>query len=77
MGPDAIDIDRYIPFKTVASIESFCSDDDGKLSSRKYSLLRRIKAGVNTKDISKFNASLCGILFDPDFMIGHKWPVKK
>ena len=77
MGPEAIDIGRYIPFKSLASIESFCSDDDGMLSRRKHTLLRRIQAGVNTTDVSKFIGSLSRIVFDPDFVIHHKWPVKK
>ena len=77
MGPDSMDLDRYIPFKSVATIESFCSDDDGKLTRRKHALLRRIKAGVNTTDMSKFIGSLCRILFDPEFIVHHKWPVKK
>ena len=77
MGPEDLNIDRYIPFKTVANIEAFCSDDDGKLHSRKHALLRRIQNGANTKDLSKFNGSLYRILFDPDFVIQHKWPVKK
>lgn len=77
MQSDGIDIDSYIPFRSVASIESFTSDDDGLLSRRKHALLRRIQAGSNTTDISKFNASLCRILFDPDFIIDHKWPSKK
>ena len=75
--PEAIDIDRYIPFRSVASIESFCSDDDGMLPRRKHALLRRIQAGANTKDVSKFVGSLCRILFDPDFIISHKWQVKR
>ena len=77
MGPEDMDIDRYIPFKSVASIESFCSDDDGMLSRRKHGLIRRIQAGMNTNDISKFIGSLCRIIFDPEFIIHHKWPVKK
>lgn len=77
MESEGIDIDRYIPFKTIASIESFCGDDDGMLNRRKHALLRRIQAGANTKDMSKFIGSLCRILFDPDFVIQHKWPVKK
>ena len=77
MAPEAMNIDRYLPFKSVASIESFCSDDDGMLCRRQHALLRRIQSGVITKDISKFVASLCRLLFDPDFMILHKWPVKK
>lgn len=77
MESDGIDIDRYVPFKTMAHIESFCSDDDGMLSRRKHALLRRIRSGANTKDLSKFNGSLCRILYDPDFMVHHKWPVKK
>ena len=77
MGSEAIDIDRYIPFRSLASIESFCSDDDGMLSRRKHALLRRIQSGANTVDIAKFIGSLCQILFDPDFMIAHKWPIKQ
>ena len=77
MGPEAMDMDQYLPFKSLASIESFCSDDDGMLNRRKHGLLRRIQAGVNTKDMAKFIGSLCRILFDPDFIINHKWPVKK
>lgn len=77
MESEGIDIDCYLPFRSVANIESFCSDDDGMLSRRKHALLRRIQAGTNTVDISKFNASLCRILFDEDFIIDHKWPVKK
>lgn len=77
METEGIDIDRYVPFKSLAGIESFCSDDDGMLARRKHALLRRIQCGVNTKDLSKFNGSLCRILFDPDFMIQHKWPCKK
>lgn len=75
--PEAMDLDRYIPFKSVASIKAFCSDDDGMLNRRKLSLLRRIRGGVNTKDMSKYIGSLARILFDSDFMINHKWPVKK
>ena len=78
MSPEIIDLDRYLPFKTLASIESFCGNDDGMLSNRKHALLRRIKAVANvSKDVSKFNGGLCRILFDPDFIIRHKWPVKK
>lgn len=77
MGPEAFDIDQYLPFKSIASIESFCSNDDGMLYRRKHGLLRRIKAAANTQDVSKFNGSVCRILFDPDFLITHKWPVKK
>ena len=77
MGPEAADMDHYLPFKSLAAIESFCSNDDGMLSRRKHGLMRRILAGVNTADISKFIGSLCRILFDPDFIINHKWPVKK
>lgn len=77
MSPEAIDIDRYLPFKTIASIESFCSDDDGKLNCRKHALLRRIQSVADCKDVSKFNGSLCRLLFDCDFIINHKWPVKK
>lgn len=77
MAPEAIDIDRYLPFKTIASIESFCSDDDGNLSQRKYALMRRIQSVIKTQDMSKFIGSLCRIVFDPDFIILHKWPVKK
>lgn len=74
---DDIDIDRYIPFRSIASMESFSSNDDGLLSRRKYALMKRIQSGANTKDVSKFNGSLCRILFDPDFMVHHKWPLKK
>ena len=77
MAPEAMDIDRYLPFKSIASIESFCSDDDGLLCRRKHGLLRRIQSGVITKDASKFIASFSRLLFDPDFVIQHKWPVKK
>ena len=77
MAPEAMDIDRYLPFKSIASIESFCSDDDGLLCRRKHGLLRRIQSGVITKDNSKFIASLSRLLFDADFVIEHKWPVKK
>ena len=77
MRPEAMDIDRYVPFKSLANIESFCSDDDGMLDRRKHGLLRRIRAGVNTTDMAKFIGSLSRILFDPDFIIHHKWPVKK
>ena len=76
MGPEATDIDKYLPFKTVASIETFCSDDDGMLARRKLALLRRIKSGMIVKDMSKFVGSVCRILFDPDFIVQHKWPVK-
>lgn len=72
-----MDIDRYLPFKTLASIDSFCSNDDGMLSRRKHGLLRRIQGGMNTADMSKFIGSLCRILFDPDFIVHHKWAVKK
>lgn len=77
MGPETLDLDRYLPFKSIANIEAFCNDDDGMLHKRKYALLRRIKSGMNIQDISKFNGSLYRILFDADFMIHHKWPVKK
>lgn len=77
IGPELIDIDRYIPFKSVASINAFCSDDDGMLARRKHSLIRRIQSGINTTDSTKFIGSLCRVVFDPDFMITHKWPIKK
>ena len=77
MGSEALDMDQYLPFKSVAGIESFCSNDDGLLHRRKHGLIRRIKSAANTQDISKFNGSLYRILFDPDFVILHKWPVKK
>ena len=77
MESEGIDIDRYIPFKTVANIEAFCSNDDGMLCRRKHALLRRIQSGVITQDVPKFIGSLCRILFDPDFIITHKWPLKK
>ena len=77
MESECIDIDRYLPFKSVANIESFCSNDDGMLSRRKHALLRRIQSGANIKDVPKFIGSICRIIFDPDFIIEHKWPLKK
>ena len=77
MESEGIDIDRYLPFRSVANIKSFCLDDDGLLSRRKHALLRRIQSACNTQDLSKFNASLCRVLFDADFIVEHKWPVKK
>ena len=73
-----LDIDAYLPFKTVAGIEEFCSPADGLLDLKKAAFRKRIYAASNKKDLSAFAPSIIDAFFDGSPLLGtHKWPYKK
>ena len=74
---DVINIDHYVPFKTVEQIASFCSNDDGLLHYRRAALQKRIFAAGDTSNPTKFNSSVCEALFQGEIIGTCKWPFKK
>lgn len=74
---DLIDIQKFLPFKSVDKILAFCSDEDGLLAKRKHALLKKIKAVSDTSSWRNFVGSVTNALFDKKFVIAHKWPVKE
>lgn len=73
-----IDIDQYLPFKTVQDILSFCSPDDGLLQLKKAAFRRRLYASAKMSDVSVFAPSIVDAFFEGSPLLGsHKWPYKK
>lgn len=74
-----INIDSYIPFKTVTDILSFCSADDPLSDLKKAAFRRRLYAASANKDsISSFVPAIVEAFFDGSPLLGtHKWPYKK
>lgn len=74
---DVVNIDNYLPFKTVQEIQAFCSNDDFMLQYRRDALQKRIYAAANTKDMKTFLCSICDVMFTHDLLGVYKWPLKK
>lgn len=73
-----IDIDNYIPFKTVEDILKFCSPDDGLLELKKAAFRKRVYASGKLWDIGAFAPSIIDAFFEDSPLLGtHKWPYKK
>lgn len=73
-----IDIDSYLPFKTVSDILHFCSPADGLLDLKKAALRKRIFAKGKIDDVSSFAPSIVDAFFEGSPLLGtHKWPFKK
>lgn len=77
METDSFDIDRYLPFKSVQDVESFCDPDDGMLTKKKDALTKRIFAACDVSSSTNFVSSVATVLFDTEFIRTHKWPTKK
>lgn len=74
---DVIDIEKYVPFKSVSEIEKFCSNDDDMLSYRRAALQKLIFGATDTSTPAKFITSMCEALFSGDIIGTCKWPFKK
>ena len=74
---DVVNIDDYLPFKTVEEINAFCSNSDNMLQYRRAALQKRIFAAGNTKDMKTFLSSICEVIFSTDILGVYKWPLKK
>lgn len=74
---DVIDIEKYVPFKTVAEIAAFCSNEDGMLNYRRAALQKRIFGASDTENPTKFTTSVCEALFQGNIIGTCKWPFKK
>lgn len=74
---DPIDIDRYLPFKSSQKILDFCSDEDGLLSKRRHALLKKLKGTIDTSTLCKLVNSITSTLFEKEYMVAHKWPLKR
>lgn len=74
---DVIDIDKYVPFKSIPEIEAFCSNEDGMLSYRRSALQKRIFGAADTENPTKFTTTVCDALFQGDIIGTCKWPFKK
>lgn len=74
---DVIDIEKYIPFKTIAEISDFCSNEDGMLSYRRMALQKRIFGASDKSTQARFVTSVCDALFSGDIIGTCKWPFKK
>lgn len=72
-----VDLDSYIPFKTVEDILRFCSDD-GLLDLKKAAFRKRLYAYGKTDSLSSFAPSIIDAFFEGSELLGtHKWPYKK
>lgn len=74
---DVVNIDNYLPFKSVQEIVTFCSNDDNMLQYRRAALQKRIYSAGNTKDMKTFLATICDAIFSSDLLGVYKWPLKK
>ena len=73
-----IDIDSYIPFKTVEEINNFCSAEDGLLEVKKAAFRKRIYASAKLDSVASFAPSIIDAFFEGSPLLGtHKWPYKK
>lgn len=73
-----VDIDAYIPFKTIDDILHFCSKDDGLLDLKKAAFRRRIFACGKKDSVAVFAPSIIDQFFEGSPLLGtHKWPYKK
>ena len=77
METDSFDLDRFVPFKSVKDINTFCSADDGMLLKKKDALTRRIYAACDTSSLTNFVSTVSNALFDPAFIRTHRWPTQK
>lgn len=73
-----IDIDNYLPFKSVSEIIQFCSSEDGLLELKKAAFRRRIYAAGRRQGVAVFAPSIVDAFFEGSPLLGsHKWPYKK
>ena len=74
-----IDIDSYLPFKTVDEILHFCSVEDGLFELKKAAFRHRIYAsGGRMADVSSFASAIIDAFFEGSPLLGtRKWPYKK
>lgn len=73
-----VDIDDFIPFKSVQDILQFCSGEDGLLTHKKEALRKRLQAFANQSSLSGFATSIKSALFENSPLFGTlKWPYKK
>ena len=78
MDHKVIDLDSYLPFKTVADIEKFCSNADGFLDLKKAAFRKRIYAAGKKENLAVFAPSIMDAFFEGSPLLGtHKWPYKK
>lgn len=77
METDGFDLDRYVPFKCLEDIHTFCNPSDGMLSKKKEALAKRIYAASDTSSLTNFVGTVASALFDADFIRTHKWPTQK
>lgn len=74
-----IDIDNYIPFRTVQDILNFCSPNDGLLEMKKAAFRKRIYAcGGRMPDVASFAPVVVDAFFEGSPLLGTlKWPYKR
>ena len=77
LNSDPIDIDQYLPIKTDEEAIAFCGNEDGLLSDRKKSLVKRIYGACDFSNIANFVSSLADVLFNINYQITHRWPSKQ
>ena len=74
---DVVNIEEYLPFKSVEEIAAFCSNEDGMLSYRRAALQKRIYGACDTSNPTKFTTSICDALFSGNIIGTCKWPFKR
>lgn len=74
-----IDMDSYLPFKTVNDILNFCSPEDGLLEMKKAAFRKRIYAsGGRMTDVASFAPAIIDAFFEGSPLLGTlKWPYKR
>lgn len=77
METDGLDIDKYLPFKSLKDIAAFCDTSDGMFFKKKDALARRIYGASDTSSLTNFVSTVSAALFHPDFIKTHKWPTQK
>ena len=73
-----IDLDNYLPFRTVNDLLQFCSADDGLLDLKKAAFRKRMYASGRQDNLGAFSSSIVDAFFEGSPLLGsHKWPYKK
>lgn len=77
MNHKVVDIDDFLPFKTVEEILAFCNPDDGLIKEKKTAFKQRVYAAGDTSSMSAFVTGIVGAIFDAPLVGTYKWPYKK
>ena len=77
METDSLDIDKYVPFRSLNDVAAFCDTEDGMLLKKKDALAKRIFAASDTSSLTNFVSTVSSAIFDPEFVKTHKWPSQK